>query len=286
MARGAAQTRRKAAKTPAASGRSTSARRKPQSYESTMFFPRLRAQAKWVFVFLAAVFALGFVFFGVGSGSTGLGDILRGNFNIFGSGGTTTSSGVKKALERTKKNPKDAQAWNALATAYQTDGKDAKANAALQHYLKLKPNDVDALQRVAGYYENRANTKYTEAQTLQAQAPVEYASVVGISTTSQLGQMLAQDPVSQQLSQKANTAVSESTAAIRKDEGLYKRLAKLLPTDVNTQYHLGQLADYLGDSKAAIGAYKKVVKLAPSDPTAKTARQRIAVLALQAPTKK
>jgi len=35
-----------------------------------MFFPRLRRQAKWVFVFLAAVFCLGFVFFGVGSGST------------------------------------------------------------------------------------------------------------------------------------------------------------------------------------------------------------------------
>ena len=49
-----------------------------------MFFPRLRRQAKWVFVFLAFVFAAGFVFFGVGSGSTGLGDLLRGNFNIFG----------------------------------------------------------------------------------------------------------------------------------------------------------------------------------------------------------
>ena len=31
-----------------------------------MFFPRLRRQAKWVFLFLALVFALGFVGFGVG----------------------------------------------------------------------------------------------------------------------------------------------------------------------------------------------------------------------------
>src|ERR687886_137900 len=106
MARGAAQARGKAAKTPGARSRRAAAKRKPQSYESTMFFPRLRAQAKWVFVFLAAVFALGFVFFGVGSGSTGLGDILRGNFNIFGSSsGTSTSSAVKKALKRTEKNP-------------------------------------------------------------------------------------------------------------------------------------------------------------------------------------
>ena len=55
-----------------------------------MFFPRLRRQAKWVFVFLALVFAVGFVAFGVGSGSSGISDLLRGNF--FGGGGTSTSS--------------------------------------------------------------------------------------------------------------------------------------------------------------------------------------------------
>ena len=32
-----------------------------------MFFPRLRRQAKWMFVFLALVFGVGFVIFGVGS---------------------------------------------------------------------------------------------------------------------------------------------------------------------------------------------------------------------------
>jgi hypothetical protein len=45
-----------------------------------MFFPKLRAQAKWMFVFLALVFGLGFVVFGVGSGvgGTGIGDLLQG----------------------------------------------------------------------------------------------------------------------------------------------------------------------------------------------------------------
>src|SRR5947199_2649011 len=148
MARGGAQARQKAAKAQAPRRRAPSRKPKPQTYESTMFFPRLRAQAKWVFVFLAAVFALGFVFFGVGSGSTGLGDILRGNFNLFGNGSSGVSSGVKKALERTQQNPKNAQAWSDLANAYQTDGKATQANAALEHYLKLRPNDIDALQRV------------------------------------------------------------------------------------------------------------------------------------------
>ena len=96
-----------------------------------MFFPRLRRQAKWVFVLLVFVFAGGFVFFGVGSGSTGLGDLLRGNFNVFGSSnGSTTSSAVKSALKKTKANPKDPNAWNTLASAYQSDGKLSDANKA------------------------------------------------------------------------------------------------------------------------------------------------------------
>ena len=79
-----------------------------------MFFPRLRRQAKWVFVFLAFVFAAGFVFFGVGSGSTGLGDLLRGNFNIFGNNGTSTNSSAVKAYQRVVRlAPKDPAAQQA-----------------------------------------------------------------------------------------------------------------------------------------------------------------------------
>jgi hypothetical protein len=72
-----------------------------------MFFPKLRAQAKWVFVFLALVFGLGFVLFGVGSGSGGLSDLLQGNFNnLFG--GSAASGDAGKARDRIKKNPDDA----------------------------------------------------------------------------------------------------------------------------------------------------------------------------------
>src|SRR5436190_9981758 len=152
MARGAAQARRKGAKSQAGTRKQAAARR-PPTIEQTMFFPRLRRQAKWVFLLLAVIFAGGFVFFGVGSGSTGLGDLLRGNFNIFGSNnsGSTNSSAVKSALKKTQAHPKDPNAWNDLATAYQTDGKLTEANAALEHVLKLKPNDIGALQRVAGF---------------------------------------------------------------------------------------------------------------------------------------
>src|SRR6059036_2239613 len=129
MARGAAQARRKTAKKPQTGTRKQAAARRPPSVESTMFFPRLRRQAKWVFLLLAFVFAGGFVFFGVGSGSTGLGDLLRGNFNIFGNNGSSTnSSAVKNALKKTQAHPKDPNAWNDLASAYQTDGKLTQSN--------------------------------------------------------------------------------------------------------------------------------------------------------------
>src|SRR3954465_5901333 len=90
-----------------------------QIVEDTMFFPKIRAHAKWVFVLLAIVFAGSFVFLGVGSGSSGLGDLLSGNFsNVFG--GSSTSSAVGKAEDKVKKNPNDIQAKRDLATALQT----------------------------------------------------------------------------------------------------------------------------------------------------------------------
>jgi tetratricopeptide (TPR) repeat protein len=279
MARGAAQARRKTAKSQPGSRKQAAARR-PPTIEQTMFFPRLRRQAKWVFLLLAVIFAGGFVFFGVGSGSTGLGDLLRGNFNIFGSNNSSSanSSAVKAALKKTQAHPQDPNAWNDLATAYQTDGKLTQANAALEHVLKLKPNDIDALQRVAGFYETKAQNKETEARNLQAQAPLSLAGVLGVSSASQIGQALSNDPTSQQLTQKAQAAFTEATTALQKDTELYKRIAKLQPDDVNTQFHYAQLADLTGDTAAAVMAYKQVVKLAPTDPTAQQARQRIAVL--------
>jgi Flp pilus assembly protein TadD len=278
MARGAAQTRRKAAKAQPG-GRKQAAARRPPTIEQTMFFPRLRRQAKWVFLLLAFVFAGGFVFFGVGSGSTGLGDLLRGNFNIFGNhSSSTNSSAVKSAIKQTQAHPKDPNAWNDLASAYNADGRSSDAYKAYQHLLTLRPNDTSALQSVAAYYQNRAQTKYTEAQNFQAQVPLSIGSVIGVSSASPIGQALSSDPTSQQLTQKAQAAFSEYTTAVQRYAQVYKRLAKLQPTDVNTQFTYATLAEATGDTKAAIAAYKKVVRLAPTDPSAAQARQRIAAL--------
>jgi tetratricopeptide (TPR) repeat protein len=286
MARGAAQARRKSAKKPQTGTRKQAAARRPPSVESTMFFPRLRRQAKWVFVFLAFVFAAGFVFFGVGSGSTGLGDLLRGNFNIFGSGGSKTSTAVKNALKRTQAHPKDPEAWRALATAYSGDGKLDQANKANEHLLKLRPNDTSTLQSVAGFYETRAQNKANEASALQAGLPASIGTILGLSQTSQLGQALSNDPTTTQLQQKINAAITAENSALQKDTATYKRLAKLQPDDVNTQFHYAQLADLTGDAPSAVKAYQRVVRLAPKDPAAQQARQRIAALGAVATTQR
>jgi hypothetical protein len=65
-----------------------------------MFFPRLRNQAKWAFVFLILVFGGGFVFLGVGSGGLDLGQLLRDAFGNTGSSGTSISEAQKRVDER------------------------------------------------------------------------------------------------------------------------------------------------------------------------------------------
>ena len=61
---------------------------------------------------------------------------------------------------------------------------------------------------------------------------------------------------------------------------------RLQPSDPTTQFHLAQLADFLGDTKTAIAGYKAVVRLAPNDPTATQAKQRLALLTLTTGGKK
>src|SRR5437763_10257664 len=96
--------------------------------EQTLFFQRIRRQAKWVFVFLAFVFAGSFVIYGVGSGSTGIGDLLRGNFGgVFGGGDSSGVPSITKAQKEVAKNPKSAKAYRDLATAYEQKNQDLGA---------------------------------------------------------------------------------------------------------------------------------------------------------------
>src|SRR3954469_2333838 len=104
--------------------------------EDTMFFPKLRAHARWMFALIAIVFAASFVFLGVGSGAGGIGDLLQGNWSdFFGSSGSGASAQIKKDQERIDKNPKDYAAYRDLAAAQASDD---KLDAAIATLLKLK----------------------------------------------------------------------------------------------------------------------------------------------------
>jgi tetratricopeptide (TPR) repeat protein len=277
MARGAAQTKRKRPKPEARRPRQRTGT--PKTAAQTMFFPRLRRQAKWVFVFLALVFAGGFVFFGVGSGSTGIGDILRGNFNLFGTGNKSASPSISKARGKVARNPKDAAAYRQLATAYEQKQRDADAIDALDHYTRLRPHDADALSELAGLQLKRAetlSTEYDQARAdIQSQMP---AAALNLNQQSPLGKALAADPLTQSLTNAANTKFQDLALALDGAKKTYVRLAKAKPTDPTTQLLLGQIAERTGDNKLAVKAYKRFLKLAPDDTSAPYAKQRIAQL--------
>jgi tetratricopeptide (TPR) repeat protein len=243
-----------------------------------MFFPRLRRQAKWVFVFLAAVFGFGFVFFGVGSGSGGISDALQGNFSFLGGGGSGTSSAVSKAEKAIKKHPNDASAWKDLGSAYLVSNKPGKANGAYLHALRLRPKDTDALTQVASYYTTRGTDQQNKAALAQGDAPLTIATVLG-DTSSPVGQALGSDPVSQLYSQRSNLAFQKATTEFKSAEAYYKRLAPLRATDANTQFQFAEAARAAGDYKTALVAYRRVIKVAPNDPSAATAKYWVTTLA-------
>jgi tetratricopeptide (TPR) repeat protein len=251
--------------------------------EDTMFFPKLRAHAKWVFVLLAVVFASSFIFLGVGSGSSGIGDLLQGNWSdIFGGGGGGSSAQVKKDQKLIDANPKDYAAYKDLATAQAADGKLDDAIATLQKLKSLQPKDVDALTQLAGLYLQKANVARDEAIVVQN----ETQTVVSPSTfapggTSPLAKAYqgfkapVVDAIQTQANEKLNAAYSKLTTAYSNAVVAYKDVAKASPNDPSVQFALAQTAEQAQDSTTAIAAYKRFLKLAPEDPTAPAIRQRL-----------
>jgi anti-sigma B factor antagonist len=184
-----------------------------QRFEDTLFFNRLRKRAKWVFIFLAVVFGLGFVLFGVGSsvgGGGGLSDIFNG---IRGGGSGQTS--VEKAQKATQKDPKDAKAWHDLATAYETKGDNAAAISAWTTYTTLRPKDADGLQSLASAYEQQFSNQTQVAAAAQADAQNAQATNFGPPATSPLGRALGsiQDPIGQAVSATANQQFNDALSA-------------------------------------------------------------------------
>ena len=280
MARGAAQAGRKQRPKEPPKKR----KRAAPAYEQTMFFPRLRRQAKWVFVFLALVFAVGFVAFGVGSGSSGISDILRGNF--FGGGGTSTSSLVKQKQEAIARNPNDISAYLDLAGLYQQDQDETNALATLSKAEQVAPKNFDVLNRIAGIYSGQAELERQAAQNAQVVYFESTVSPPGLDPSSTLGQAISGDPYSDVLKTRANEAYSKMVSAFTKAETAYKKLvtaAAGTSQEANAQLQLAGAAQISGDTTTAVNAYTRFLKIAPDSPNALAVRQTLEQLKASLP---
>jgi tetratricopeptide (TPR) repeat protein len=255
--------------------------------EDTMFFPRLRAHARWVFVLLVIVFGASFVLLGVGSGTSGVTDVLSNFGNLFGSG-TGASAQVSKDRDRIKKNPKDYAAYKDLASALAADGKTDEAIATLQQLKAVNPKDVDGLTQLAVLYLSKASQVQTEGQAIQSSSanlisPADFAP----AATTKLGKAYQglSDPIvtasQAAVNAKLNTVYGKLTAAYGQAVAAYQDVAKLSPNDPSIQFALADAAERGGDTKTAIAAYTRLLQLAPDDATAPAIRKRLKQLETQ-----
>jgi cytochrome c-type biogenesis protein CcmH/NrfG len=226
---------------------------------------------------LAVAFALGFVLLGVGSGSSGITDALQNAFN-FGSSGTSISSLQKKV----DKHPENAADWRSLATAYEAKQQTQNAIDALERFTALQPKNSDALGELASEYAALVQSNFTAYQNgLAANAVADPSGQVQLSTTSAFGKAFSsssvpKSPLDAAVEDQATTNISNLSQNLSAAEQLtvsaYQRLAKLTPKDATTQLQLGRYAEAAGNSPVAIAAFKKFLKLAPTDVEAPTVR--------------
>lgn len=250
--------------------------------EDQLFFSRIRRRAKWVFVFLAVVFVASFVLFGVGSGSSGLGDLLNGSW-IFGSGNKGSSTpGVKKALKLVETKPKDAASYRALATAYQAAGKPDDAIAPLTKYTELKPKDSDALLELAALYGGQASRLTTDAQIQQSYPKLVGGSAFLPDAGTDIGKALQADQVVEAVQTVQSKGISDLYTKVNiaygKQVAVYEKLVALDPQDSTLLVQLAQAQQQSGDTAGAIASYKKFLKLSPDDPSASAVQAQLAQL--------
>jgi tetratricopeptide (TPR) repeat protein len=254
-----------------------------QRFEDTLFFNRLRKQAKWVFVLLALTFGLTFVLFGVGSNvGAGLSDIFEGI-----RGGGSGQPSIDKAQQQTQEHPKSAVAWHDLATAYETKGDLAGAIAAWTTYTTLRPNDAEGWTQLATDYTTQFTNQTAQAQAAQVELQTVQPASFGPPSTSPLGRALSNvpDPIGQALSTSASTRFNEALAARQqtadKIVDAYSHVARIEPTNPSNQLLLADAAKQASNATVAISAYTRFIKLAPDDNSVPYAKEQIKALKSQ-----
>lgn len=283
MSRSAQRSKRKSPQQPSTKGDGRPKRSAPpqRSYEDEMFFPRLRRQAKWMFVVLALIFGLGYVIFNVGGTipGTGIGDILQG------AGSGDGRPDVGDAENKLQDNPTSAQAKLELADAYTQNDRPEEAIPVLEQYLDQRPRDADVFSRLAGLYMGQGARHQQDAALAQAELQAAAPGTVFAPPTGIMATLRGQGEVAKALSSGANERLSESSSeaalSFQQARDSYKRLAQLTPDDSSVQFSIAQASEQAGDFESAIAAYRQFMKLAPDDPNVPAIRRQIQLLQAQ-----
>lgn len=227
---------------------------------------------------LALAFALTFVVFGVGSGGSGLGDVL-----FMGDGGTGGAPSVGEAQEKIDENPQNADAYYELSTAYQAEGKTEEAIEALEQYTALRPKDVEKLNELAGLYLAEGNTAQQRASV--AQAETQLVTGGGLFTPQLTGEKDAavdlgtgtsvEDAVGSVQSEEFSEHLTAMQNAYAQAQATYQQVVELTPSDPTALQNLALAAQQANDVPAAIEAFEKFLKLAPDDPSAELIREQL-----------
>ncbi|HMJ00611.1 MAG TPA: hypothetical protein VK488_12305 [Gaiellaceae bacterium] len=281
MARsGARRKQRPTPKPPPRGSRSAPTRHEFSAVEAAMFFPKLRRQAKWVFVFLALTFGIGFVAFGVGSGGNGIGDIFQGLQR-------TSSSGPSVGDAQKKIAKGDLTAYKELAEAYRADGNEDAAIAAGEKYVQARPKDYEFMRALAGEYQGKASRLSQEGTAIQQSLAASTAGTTfSLPQNTVLGRALGTPRIDQELTTAANTKLTElysgSTTANTRATQLFQAVANVRRDDVLLQLLLANSAYQAQQAPVALKAAARVIRLAPDSQEAAQAKQLVQLIKLQA----
>jgi tetratricopeptide (TPR) repeat protein len=256
-------------------------RRPATTYEDTMFFPRLRRQAKWMFVLLAVVFGLGYVIFNVGGTipGTGLGDVLQ---NL---GESSAGPSVGDAENKIEDEPNNPAGYRELANALQREGRTDEVVAPLTRYVQFRPKDRAALSQLAGIYLTQAQRSQERAQAAQFQLQQTTGGDLFVpGQSSPFGQQFGNGQVTQleaeRLNQQISQGYTEAQQAYQNATRTYRSLITAIPDGEEADQpslflQLGFAAQSAGDLKEALRAYKRFLVVAPDSPNAAGVRAQI-----------
>ena len=247
-----------------------------------MFFPRLRRQAKWMFVFLAVVFALGYVIFNVGGSipGTGLGDVLQGLAQEGNSGPS-----VSDARDKIKDHPNDPIGYKELGTALQREGRNAEAIQPLRRYTEMRPRDRDALRQLGTLYMAQADTYQQQGAVAQAQlTELTGGDVFSPATQNPFGQEFGNPQITSLESTKYNQQLNQAYIGLQQSykdaTRTFQKLVAVTPDNQEAEeplifLQLAQAAQGANDLRAAIRAYERYLQIAPDSASAPAVRAQL-----------